>query len=221
MYHMFFSLACGARKVNIQTGLHKKQRLWACTLCVLTCLYSFVVFSSVREYLKELLDEAFQDWSSTSADLLHKHDTFLESLTSAVQPQRTYHMEKPCFRYTQAKWKAQKNEFRYFHLDKLKNNEFNHWISFSRYGSGPGMGLVFWVIILCRVRVLGQLGRVDPNFGLTEQSLTLPSRLREAFFWFPSTQGRQNGRAGGRQKWNRKETQRRRVQKITKPNPNT
>ena len=25
---------------------------------------------------------------------------------------------------------------------------------------------------------------------------------REAFFWFPSTQGRQNGRAGGRQKEN-------------------
>ena len=55
-------------------------------------------------------------------------------------------MEKPCFRYTEAKWKAQKkNEFRDFHLDKLKNNEFNHWISFSPYGSGPGTGLGFLV----------------------------------------------------------------------------
>ena len=56
--------------------------------------------------------------------------------------------------------KAQNNEFR--HLGKLKKNESNHWVSFSRQGScmGPVQVWGFWVRVLCRVRISGRIGRV-------------------------------------------------------------
>ena len=42
-----------------------------------------------------------------------------------------------------------------------------------------------------------------------ENTLVVTLPLREGFFWFPSTRGRRNGRAGAQKTWNRKETQRR------------